>query len=406
MSVSQTSHASRASHASNESPAFRTPQSEGGVRVIEAAALPARFARGWHCLGLADSFKDGEPHEIEAFGTKLVVFQGEDDGQLHILNAFCPHMGGNLAHGTVKGNAVACPFHDWRWAGNGRCAGIPYARRVPPRARTRAWHSLERNKQLYVWNDPEGNPPPPEVTIPEIEGIHGKDSAEWSDWTWNSLRVENSNCREIVDNVVDMAHFYYVHYAFPEYFKNVFDGHVATQYMESTPRPDIDLGTLSAEGGLRSDASYYGPSYMIDKLWADVGGGVEMETVLINCHYPIDENSFMLMYGAIVKKLPGMSDEQAADAARLTSDGLAVGFEQDVEIWRNKTRIDNPLLTEEDGPVYQLRRWYEQFYVDVADVKDEMVRRFEFEIDTERANAAWRAEAEANLAARARREGS
>ncbi|MGW8882576.1 Rieske 2Fe-2S domain-containing protein, partial [Streptomyces mirabilis] len=85
-------------------------------------------------------------------------------------------MGGNLAQGNVKGDAVACPFHDWRWSGNGRCAGIPYARRVPPRARTRAWISLERNKQLFVWNDPEGNPPPPEVTVPEIAGIHGPDA--------------------------------------------------------------------------------------------------------------------------------------------------------------------------------------------------------------------------------------
>ncbi|MFD6890858.1 Rieske 2Fe-2S domain-containing protein [Streptomyces sp. NPDC059957] len=367
-------------------------------RVIEAAAVPARFARGWHCLGLAAAFKDGAPHEIEAFGTKLVVFQGAESGELSVLNAYCPHMGGNLAHGTVKGDAVACPFHDWRWSADGRCAGIPYARRVPPRARTRAWTSLEQNGQLYVWHDPEGNPPPPEVTIPVIEGVG---HPEWSDWSWNFLRVENSNCREIVDNVVDMAHFYYVHYAFPHYFKNVFDGHVATQYMESTPRGDVDLGTLSTGGGLRSDASYHGPSYMIDKLWSDIGGGVELESVLINCHYPIDENSFMLMYGTIVKKLPGMTDEQAAEAARLTSEGLAVGFEQDVEIWKNKTRIDNPLLTEEDGPVYQLRRWYEQFYVDAADVKDEMVRRFEFEIDTARATAAWKAEVAENLARRA-----
>ncbi|MFE6224944.1 Rieske 2Fe-2S domain-containing protein [Streptomyces sp. NPDC057854] len=370
------------------------------ARVIEAGRPSARFARGWHCLGLAEAFRDGKPHEIEAFGTRLVVFQGEDDGKLHVLNAYCPHMGGNLAHGTVKGDAVACPFHDWRWSGDGRCAGIPYARRVPPRARTRAWTVLERNRQLFVWHDPEGNPPPPEVTVPEIAGVHGPDAGLWSDWNWKTLRVEGSNCREIVDNVVDMAHFYYVHYAFPEYFKNVFEGHVATQYMESSPRGDMELGTLSS-GRLRSDASYYGPSYMIDHLYSDVGGGLEMEIVLINCHYPIDADSFMLQYGAIVKRLPGMTDAQAAEAAAATAEGATVGFEQDVEIWRNKTRIDNPLLTEEDGPVYQLRRWYEQFYVDVADVKDEMTRRFEFEVDTQRANRAWRAEVDANLARRA-----
>ena len=58
------------------------------------------------------------------------------------------------------------------------------------------------------------------------------------------------------------------------------------------------------------------------------------------------------------------------------------GFEQDVQSGRTRRAIHNPLLCEEDGPVYQLRRWYEQFYVDVADVAPEMVDRFEFELDT------------------------
>ena len=56
-------------------------------------------------------------------------------------------------------------------------------------------------------------------------------------------------------------------------------------------------------------------------------------------------------------------------------DFVKMGFEQDVTIWKNKTRIDNPLLCEEDGPIYQLRRWYEQFYVDVADIAPDMVDR-------------------------------
>ena len=32
------------------------------VRDIDRGALPTRFARGWHCLGLAESFRDGKPH--------------------------------------------------------------------------------------------------------------------------------------------------------------------------------------------------------------------------------------------------------------------------------------------------------------------------------------------------------
>jgi 3-ketosteroid 9alpha-monooxygenase subunit A len=368
------------------------------VRVIDSGAPPERFARGWHCLGLVRDFKSGGPHQISAFGTELVVFTGED-GNVNVLNAFCPHMGGNLAHGQVKGNAIACPFHDWRWGGNGKCVDIPYARRVPPLARTRAWVTRQIAGQLFVWNDPQGSQPPAEVEIPGIPE-YGADG--WTDWTWHTLEVEGSHCREIVDNVVDMAHFFYVHYALPTYFKNHFEGHVASQVMHATPRPDAletSLDPTNIGAGTRSDASYFGPSYMIDKLWT--GGRFEggPNVYLINCHYPISSTSFKLQYGVIVKKPEGVSDAEGEEMAKMIADGQKIGFEQDIQIWKNKAPIDNPLLSEEDGPVYQLRRWYEQFYVDIEDVTPEMVNRFEFEIDTTRAVNSWNEEVSANLAA-------
>ncbi|GLY47452.1 Rieske 2Fe-2S domain-containing protein [Lentzea sp. NBRC 102530] len=367
---------------------------QDGVRTIDAGTPPARFARGWHCLGLASAFRDGEPHAIEAFGTKLVVFASED-GKINVLDGYCRHMGGDLTQGTIKGDTIACPFHDWRWAGNGRCVDIPYAKRVPLRARTRSWITLEENKQLFVWNDPQGNPPPEHVTIPRIDAAF---SDEWSNWTWDSVVIDNANCREIIDNVVDMAHFFYIHFAFPTYFKNVMEGHVAAQYLTTRGRPDVAMGSnYTGDVEVRSEAAYHGPSYMIDYLWNDYKG-LEIETVLINCHYPISPTSFRLQWGAIVKKLPGVDDVHADKIAAKFARGIGVGFLQDVEIWQNKSRVDNPLLCEEDGPVYQLRRWYEQFYVDVEDVSEDMTRRFEFEVDTSRAVEVWEKEVAENLA--------
>jgi 3-ketosteroid 9alpha-monooxygenase subunit A len=366
------------------------------VRTIDQGAPPSRYARGWHCLGLADTFRTGGPHAVEAFGTKLVVF-ADSKGALHVLDAFCRHMGGDLSMGTVKGDQVACPFHDWRWGGDGRCARVPYAHRVPPRARTRAWLTLEENRQLFVWNDPQGAPPPADVIIPRIDGAF---SDEWSDWTWDSVRIDGANCREVVDNVVDMAHFFYIHFAFPTRFKNVLEGHVASQYLETRARPDMvgtSAYTASTDITLRSDASYFGPSYMIDRLWHDYHG-MTVESVLINCHYPVTPTSFVLQWGIIVKRMPGLDAETANKVARKMAKGIGVGFLQDVEIWKHKSRIDNPLLCAEDGPVYQLRRWYDQFYVDVEDVTEDMVARYEFEVDTSRAIEAWEAEVAENLA--------
>jgi 3-ketosteroid 9alpha-monooxygenase subunit A len=365
------------------------------VRHIEAEAAPTRFARGWHCLGLVRDFGDGTPHAVNAFGQRLVVFRGSD-GRINVLDGYCRHMGGDLSQGQVKGNEVACPFHDWRWGGDGRCKSVPYARRVPRLARTATWTTLEQDGMLFVWNDPEGNPPPDGVTIPRIEGAT---SEEWTDWHWYTTTVE-TNCREIIDNVVDMAHFFYVHGSLPTQFKNIFSGHVATQYMNSGARPDLGGTEGGVMLGTTSLASYHGPSFMIDDLTYHYPE-TDHHTVLINCHYPIDAHSFVLQYGIIVKKSTDLPEDVAMQTAIALGDFVKMGFEQDVAIWRTKARIDNPLLVEEDGPVYQLRRWYEQFYVDIADVTPDMVDRFEFEIDTTRPTEHWNREIEANMAARA-----
>jgi 3-ketosteroid 9alpha-monooxygenase subunit A len=379
-----------------------TTAPDSGVRAIEAAAAPTRFARGWHCLGLAEKFRDGKPHSIQAFGQKLVIFQG-DDGKLNVLDAYCRHMGGDLSQGTVKGNEIACPFHDWRWGGDGRCKQIPYARRVPLRARTAAWPTLDQDGMLFVWNDPEGNPPREEEALPRIEGALDDG---WTDWLWYETLVE-TNVREVVDNNADMAHFFYVHKSFPTYFKNVFEGHVAAQYMNGKARedarPKLPEGTPQLVGN-SSVAAYYGPSFMVDDLTYHYDT-IDMRTTLINCHYPIDENSFVLQYGIIVEKSETLDEKAAMEVANTQAMYVRRGFEQDVEIWKNKARIDNPLLCEEDGPVYQLRRWYEQFYVDVADIEPEMVDRFEYELDTTRPNEVWEKQVQDNLAARAAAKG-
>ncbi|MDT5343225.1 MAG: 3-ketosteroid 9alpha-monooxygenase subunit, partial [Mycobacterium sp.] len=175
-----------------------------GIREIDAGTLPDRYARGWHCLGPVKDYLDGEPHGVEAFGTHLVVFADSHD-DVHVLDGYCRHMGGNLSQGTVKGDEIACPFHDWRWGGDGKCKLVPYAKRTPRLARTRSWTTDVRSGLLFVWHDHEGNPPQPEVQIPEIPEFT---SGDWTDWRWNSILIEGSNCRDIIDNVTDMAHFF------------------------------------------------------------------------------------------------------------------------------------------------------------------------------------------------------
>lgn len=362
------------------------------TRMLDQGTAPKRFARGWHCLGLASSFADGKPHAIEAFGGKLVVWS-DTQGNLNVLDGYCRHMGGDLTQGSVKGDEIACPFHDWRWGGDGKCKAIPYARRVPLRARTQKYETAIVNDQLLIWHDSEGAEADRDVLPPQLPGV-GTDA--YTDWSWEVVPIEGSHCRELIDNVVDMAHFYYVHFSFPTSFRNVFEGHVATQFMESKGRPDMSGGYGDSDLFLKSEATYFGPSYMVN--WLDVDyKGFRTEVILINCHIPTGPDSFTLQYGITVKKPEGIDEATAQFIADKYADMFGGGFLQDVHIWKNKVPVQNPLLCEEDGPVYQLRRWYEQFYVDHADIAPEMTDRFEFEVDTTKANEYWQVEVAENL---------
>ena len=152
------------------------------------------------------------------------------------------------------------------------------------------------------------------MRIPDIAEAAGD---EWTEWRWNTMLIEGSNCREIIDNVTDMAHFFYIHFGLPTYFKNVFEGHIASQYLHNVGRPDVnDLGTSYGEAHLDSEASYFGPSFMINWLHNNYGG-FKAESILINCHYPVSQDSFVLQWGVIVEKPKGLDEATTDKLARV-----------------------------------------------------------------------------------------
>jgi len=59
-------------------------------------------------------------------GENFAVFRSLD-GDVNILNAYCPHLGANMAiGGIVVGNSLRCPFHGWTFDGtNGKCVQVP-----------------------------------------------------------------------------------------------------------------------------------------------------------------------------------------------------------------------------------------------------------------------------------------
>ncbi len=330
------------------------------------SSLPTRYPRGWFCIGAGYEFS-GEPTMLNYFGTSLVAYRGEESKELHVLDAFCPHMGANLADGCVKGDSVICPFHEWSWGSDGMCNDIPYANSIPPRARIKSWPTMEVNELVYIWNDPDGGPPIPEQAIPEDPTVQ---EDGWTPWVIRRVPIPN-NARELIDNMADKAHFGPVH-GLPavDKFINICEGHTYTQIQETN---------TEYMGKAQSTATYYGPGYMIHHQKMSGGSVMEEHNFMsLVMNVPTSMNSFEFLAGfkeRIPEGMEGDREAQIAFVKEKMAEGEDRGVFADMRIWQNKTPINNPILCDGDGPVTRLRQWYEQFLVPADQVPDSLKQR-------------------------------
>lgn len=330
--------------------------------VIEGA-LPDRFPRGWFCIG-ADYEFTSIPQKLDYFGTSLVAYRGAESGEVVVMDAYCPHMGANLAGGTVMGDSVICPFHAWSWGSDGFCNHIPYAKQIPKKARIKSWPVMEQNELVYIWFDPDGGEPLPEQAIPRDEEVY---AGNWTPWVIRRVPV-NSNCRELIDNMADKAHFVPVHGSEEiTFFQNISEGHTYTQLMKGT----------SPAGVMDSKATYYGPGYMIHSMSVEQADGFTLNMMSLVMNVPTAMDSFEFLAGFKYPVPPGMEGNIPAQIAFVNQlmDENEQGVFADLAIWQDKVTIDNPILCDGDGPVTKLRQWYNQFLVPVNEVPASLAER-------------------------------
>ncbi len=306
------------------------------------ASFPG-YPRGWFVIHFSDELAAGDVKPLRYFGEDMVLYRTES-GVPAILDAYCPHMGAHLGYGgKVEGNDIVCPFHAWSFDNGGRCTRVPYASKIPPKAKMRAWHVTEKNGMIYVWYDADGLGP--DWQIPDLTDYGPERYLPWN----HSMLEIKTHPREIIENLVDTGHFMPVHGTDAKAFRNEFNGHIGVQYNEGIAYP---LG--GGEDPYTLTATYFGPAYMVTEM-----KGV-MQSILINAHTPIEPGRLHLRF-AVSLRHDGKIDKTAAFTEQYI-DNLRRGYLQDVAIWENKVFREKPILCDGDGDIGGVRRWYRQFY--------------------------------------------
>lgn len=298
---------------------------------------------GWFQVAYSDELSAKQVLPLKYFDRDLVLFR-TDTGEAKVLDAFCPHLGAHLGYGgTVEGGCIRCPFHAWRFDGTGSCTDVPYAKKIPAKAKIRAWPVHEFAGLIVVWHDAEGGAPswhPPDV----LEYGH----PEWTGYERRRWQIHTRN-QEMAENAVDSAHFHYLHGTsnMPQSQAEV-NGHILRVFSGT----GMETSRGHVDGSVESLSYGFGLSLVRFK-------GV-VETLLVSSVTPIDGENVDVRFNFSLKKLGGADATRGVGAAFIKE--VSRQLEQDIPIWENKIQWERPVLCDGDGPIGLFRKWSRQFY--------------------------------------------
>ncbi|WP_285420229.1 aromatic ring-hydroxylating dioxygenase subunit alpha [Pseudomonas sp. efr-133-TYG-5] len=142
---------------------------------------------------------------VRLLGQPFVAFR-DSSGKARLLSDVCVHRGGSLSAGAKVGDSVQCPYHGWRFDGDGRCVEIPAqpTLRIPAKARVDAYPTQERYGWIWAFlgDLPEAERPP----LPTLDWLENPDVRVVSghfDW--------QANWERVIENGLDFAHAPFVH---------------------------------------------------------------------------------------------------------------------------------------------------------------------------------------------------
>lgn len=329
------------------------------TRIITSteSTLPPRNAEhrglpplpwGWFVVGLSHELAPGEVKPVRYFDRDLVLWRSEG-GRAQLWDAHCPHLGAHLGYGgTVMGETLRCPFHHFRFDGEGRCVDVPACERIPPAAQASPWSVVEHNGTILAWFHPEGLPPSYQVRVLPDEGWTENLCVRWS------LR---SHPQEIGENTVDTAHMKPVHDT----------GLSRVRFGPDLDGPVMRIGLfflapgsiigMDGENEVELDVAMYGVGLI--QVEANVlNAGVQARYRISST--PIDRERIHI-YGVANMKHTG-DPEFTQEVAGLFFEALTRDFVKDFDIWENKVYRPRPALSGADGPIGAYRRWSRQFY--------------------------------------------
>lgn len=329
------------------------------IPITPLSVPGSRYPTGWFQVAWSDEIAPGETKLVQYFGTQIVLWRGES-GELFAADPYCLHLGGNLGvNGQVAGEDIVCPWHHWRWSGEGRNTLIPYSKqRCKPNLRLRTWDVREWYGIVIVWHDVGRCEPTWEP--PVYEGLGTDDYFPFTADRRYRSRIK-AHPQMIVENGADPAHVMYIHGGgeMPTYDNMVADGPLWSADVIVAYGAGKESTWLTPEGRMNVKVGFrnYGLG-LGGTLWPPEF----MSAVMLMCNTPVDE-TYTDQFFCITGKKQSPEEQEAPRRLVRFFQHQKETNEQDYFTWEHMKVVGRPnLAPEEARPLASMRRWAWQFY--------------------------------------------
>ncbi|HWB74008.1 MAG TPA: Rieske 2Fe-2S domain-containing protein [Nannocystaceae bacterium] len=317
-----------------------------------AARFPfPSFPRGWYVVAFSHELAPGDVRTVHYFDRDIVLYRGES-GAVAAVDKTCPHLGAHLGGGKVEGDCLRCPFHGWKFEASGTCVEVPYAPKIPPRARVSTWPVCEKNGAVFVYYDAQGEQPSWQPPTLEEEG-----------WTANrTIRWElRSHPQEVAENTVDCAHLGPVHHVESTRVVSVEQNAERMRVVLELVASGYSIGMPDEVNDVELDVSLHGLGVIMSQTHVITAGLYTRQRIHPT---PIDGDRIAIFALANTREMPDPGYTREIDD--IFWDAFVHDFACDFPIWENKAYLERPLLAGGDGPIGAYRKWARQFYVQHA----------------------------------------
>jgi phthalate 4,5-dioxygenase len=292
-------------------------ENERLTRVGPGTPMGETLRRYWLPAALSSELpeRDGAPVRVRLLGEDLVAFR-DSDGQVGLVDAFCPHRRAPMFFGRNEECGLRCVYHGWKFNRDGTCVDMPSE---PPdslfktKVKITAYPTYEAGDLIWAYLGPsDRQPPPPDSELLRAPATHRHVSKTF----------EDANYMQALEGGFDSAHVLLLHNL------KIGDRSFLKNYDATIPRIEVeptDYGYLYSGIRARGERQHVRVYHYVMPVTQIRGQNhaFDPEILTINGHFwvPVDDEhtatyNFMYSDNPAVPLTPKFIDEIEHDIGR------------------------------------------------------------------------------------------